>query len=156
MVYLMREPTASNIVNVRVKRLISHPEQPWLLYYLGNPEVGDKSRLTTVRTCIEVNCSKNVCAFLRDLGFGLDFEFVTQGWMFRKNRLKITVGKICRIMNPSNLDQLTPMTKSHLIEVSTIASSGNDQPATEVHSFSEQLKPLVNLDKIDPRRLSAQ
>lgn len=155
MVFTMREPVPPGTVSVRVKRQLNGSDQPWLLCYLGNPEVGDKSRLTTVRTCIEVNCSQNVCSFLRELGFNIDYEFINHGWIFRKNRLRVNVSKVCRILNPNNLDQVCPITKSHLIEVSTIASSGNDQSANEVHSFSEQLKPLVNLEKVDPRRLNA-
>lgn len=153
-VYFMREGTTpSATVNVRVRKQLHAPEQPWTLTYLGNPEIGDKNRPTTVRTCVEVNCTQNVCAFLQELGFTIDFEFISQGWLFKKNRLKATVAKTCRMVHPPNTDQLTPITKSHLVEVSTISSSSNDQAANEVHSFAEQLKPLVSLDKIDPKRL---
>lgn len=150
----MREGVnTGGIVSVRAKRNLSNPEQPWVLCYLGNPEVGDKTRPTTVRTCVEVNCSSNVCTFLQELGFCVEFEFISQGWAFRKNRVKATVAKILRIANPQNLDQLVPISKSHMVEVSTLSGSGNDQAASEVGAFAEQLKPLVNLDKIDPRRL---
>lgn len=152
-VYSMREGNNQSTVSVRVRKQLNAPDQPWTLCYIGSPELGDKTRLSTVRTCVEVNCTQNVCPFLQELGFTMDYEFVSQGWLFKKNRLKATVAKICRLVNPLNAEQLVPLSKSHLVEVSTISSSGNEQAGNEIHSFSEQLKPLVNLDKIDPRRL---
>lgn len=153
--YSMRNagtPNAST-VSVRVKKQLHAPDQPHILSYLGNPEVGDRNWQTTVRTFVEANCTQNVCSFLQELGFMVEFEFVSQGWLFRKNRIKATVAKICRISNPSNKDLLTPISKSHLVEVSTISNSSNEQASNEVHNFSEQLKPLVILDKIDSKRL---
>lgn len=154
-VYSMRESSQNNqFVSVRVKKQSLNPEQPCTLCYLGNPEVGDKNRLTTVRTCVEVNCSQSVCSFLQELGFAVDYEFISQGFLFRRNRLKATVSKVYKMISPPNTDQLTPISKSHLIEVSTISGSSNEQAANEVHMFAEQLKPLVSLDKIDARRIA--
>lgn len=153
MIYSMREGNNTVPVSVRVRKQLNTLDQLCTLCYLGNPEVGDRNRPTTVRTCVEVNCTQNVSTFLQELGFTIDYEFVSQGWLFRKNRLKATVAKICRLPIPSNTEQLAPISKSYLVEVSTISNSSNEQTANEVHSFSEQLKPLVNLDKIDPRRL---
>lgn len=155
LVYSMREGSNS-VVSVRVKRPLSHQDQPCTLSYLGHAELGDRNRPTTVRTCVEVNCSPNVCAFLYELGFKVEFEYVTQGWRFRKNRLKATVAKVHKILNPPNLDQIAPITKSHLIEVSTVSNSGDDRAATEVQTFAVQLQPLVNLEKKDPRRPDMQ
>jgi len=86
------------------------------------------------------------------MGFRVEYDFVAQGWKFRKNKLKATVCKIYRINNPPSLEQLSPMTKSHLVEVSVISSSSDERAAAEVNTFSEQLKPLLNLEKKDPRR----
>lgn len=155
MVYSMRESTNS-MVNVRVRRSLLAPDQPATLCYLGHPELGDKSRPTSVRTCVEVNCSSNVCAFLQELGFRLEFEYVTQGWRFRKNRLKATVAKIHKIINSPNLDQITPLSKSHLVEVSTVSSSGDERAAIDVQTFANQLQPLVSMEKKDPRRPEMQ
>lgn len=148
-VYSMREPS-NQTVSVRVNKILKPAGQPCLLTYLGQPEIGDKNRPTTVRTCVEVNCTNNVCSFLQDLGFVMDFDFITQGWHFHKNRLRVTVKKIYRV-HPTNLDMSTPMSKSHLIEVSLISSAGVEQAPNEVQAFCEQLKPLVNLEKYDPR-----
>lgn len=153
-VYSMRESSGNNqFVSVRVRRQLMNPEQPYTLCYLGNPEIGDRNRLTTVRTCVEVNCSQSVCAFLQELGFTADYEFISQGFIFRRNRLKATVSKIYKMLTPPNTEQLSPISKSHLIEVSTISGSGNEQAAIDVHTFAEQLKPLISLDKIDSRRI---
>lgn len=153
-VHTMADASGSGAVSMRVKKQIHAPDQPWILCYLGNPEIGDRNRLTTVRTCVEVNCNQDVCNFLQELGFSVDYEFVSQGWLFKKGRLKATVTKIYRVLNSGKVDQLTPISKSHLVEVSTISGSSNEQAANEVHGFSEQLKPLVNLDKIDSRRIA--
>lgn len=152
-VYSMREPS-NQTVSVRVKKQLAPPGQPCLLTYLGHPEIGDKNRPTTVRTCVEVNCTSNVCSFLQELGFVMDFEYISQGWQFQKNKLRVTVSKIFRI-NPSNVDHSTPMTKSYLIEVSLISSGSNEQAPNEVQAFCEQLKPLVNMEKYDPRSISS-
>lgn len=150
LVYSMREGNNMGVVSVRVRKSLLSPDQPPSLCYLGHPELGN--RPTTVRTCVEVNCSQNVCAFIQELGFRLDYEFITQGWQFRKNRLRAKVTKILKIVNPPNLDSVMPITKSHLVEVSTVSNSGDERAASEVQNFAEQLKPLVNLDKKDPRR----
>lgn len=155
-VYSMRESaTTPATVSVRVRKQLNALDQPWTLCYLGIPEVGDRNRPTTVRTCVEVNCTQNVCAFLHELGFTVEFEFISQGYLFKKNRLKATVTKIYRMIHPPSTEQLMPVSKSHLVEVSTISGSSNEQAANEVSSFSEQLKPLVSLDKIDTRRLGS-
>ena len=142
----------SSIVSVRVRRSLLSPDQPAILCYQGHPELGDKNRPTTVRTNVEVNCTPNVCAFLQELGFRLEYEYVTQGWRFRKNRLKAVVAKIHKILNPPNLDQIVPLSKSHLVEVSTVSGSGDERAANEVQTFAVQLQPLVKLEKKDPTR----
>lgn len=152
-VFSMREGNSPGVVSVRVRKQLTVPDQPWTLTYLGNPEIGDRNRPTNVRTCVEVNVTQNICTFLKELGFMMDFEFVSQGWVFRKNRLRARVTRVCQLTNPPSTALLNPISKSHLVEVSMISGSGNEAAANEVHSFSEQLRPLVNLDKLDPRRL---
>jgi mediator of RNA polymerase II transcription subunit 18 len=75
---------------------------PWMLRYVGNPEMGDQKRPTVIRNCIDVACSHNLVDFLRELRFKLDFEYVAKGHMFRKGRMKITVSKILRVSNLFN------------------------------------------------------
>lgn len=67
--------------------------------------------------------------------------------MFRKGRMKITVSKIFKINQE-------PISQSYLVELSVLAPSGQDGLAEEMRQFAEQLKPLVQLDKIDYKRLA--
>ena len=39
------------------------------LRYLGQAEMGDKSRSTLLRSCVEASTSDNVAKFLEELGF---------------------------------------------------------------------------------------
>lgn len=136
-------------------------DPPWQLRYLGQPEIGNQ-RATLVRSCYDIACSSNAVEFLTQLGFRLDYEFAAKGLVFRKGRMKVTVSKIFHIKphpsdpQPQNPPQgpeaLEPLTGSHLVELSVLAPSGNDSVAEDMKNFAEQLKPLVFLDKIDPRR----
>ena len=115
-------------------------------------------RATSVRSCYDIACSENAVEFLTELGCRLEFEYVAKGFVFRKGRMKITVSKIHKIAqgppqpNGPPQEALEPMTASHLVELSVLAPSGSDVVADDMKNFAEQLKPLVQMDKIDPRR----
>ena len=47
---------------------------------------------------------------------------------------------------------LEQLSSSHLIELSVLAPSGSDAVAEDMKNFADQLKPLVFLDKVEPRR----
>lgn len=143
--------------SVRVRRDIGKKDLPFHLRYLGQPELGDKNRFTLVRSCVDVACSSSVTNFLAEMGFKLDYEFTSKGFIFKKGRMKVTVAKI---FQSSNIDPQTgqladnhPVTNSYLVELSVVAPSGQDGLAEEVKAFADQLKPLVFLDKIDHRRV---
>lgn len=147
---------------LRVRQDLERKDYPWHLRYLGQPEIGDKTRATLVRSCIDVACSNNVCKFLTEMGFKKDYEFYSKGYMFKKGRLKVIVAKIFHVPT-SEVGQQQPVfadsnvqtvTQSYLVEVSIVAPSGSDPLADEIKQFADQLKPLVNLEKIDPRRLA--
>lgn len=61
--------------------------------------------------------------------------------------MKITVSKIFKINQE-------PISQSYLVELSVLGPSGSDGLAEEMRTFAEQLKPLVQLDKIDYKRLA--
>ncbi len=61
------------------------------------------------------------------------------------------MSKIFRVSLPGGPTE-EPLTQSHLVELSVLAPSGSDAVADDMKNFSEQLKPLVMLDKIDPAR----
>ena len=93
-------------------------------------------------------------------------EFAAKGTIFRKGRMKITVSKIFKIVQPEPFPggpqpsttvpategNLEPLSGSHLVELSVQTHSGDDAVAEDMKNFAEQLKPVIFLDKIDPRR----
>ena len=80
--------------------------------------------------------------------------------------MKITVSKIFKIVppepfpggpqqsttSPATDGNLEPLSGSHLVELSVQTHSGDDAVAEDMKNFAEQLKPLIVLDKVDPRR----
>jgi len=160
MIYSIRSPT-TQVTSLRVRRCIEpeRKDMPWHLRYLGQPELGDKNRATLVRSCVDVAVSGNVVPFLQEMGFKLDYEFLSKGFMFKKGRMKVLVSKVSRVPDQSGPPQSEPLLISHsyLVELSVVAAStGQEGLADEVKAFAEQLKPLVYLEKIDHRRLQLQ
>lgn len=145
----------SQYILFRVREALDDPEAPCYIRYLGQAEVGDKSRHTLVRACYDVACSNNVREFLNELGFKLDHEYVARGYVFHKGRMKAMVSKIYRMQQPGKTDQnsLEPISQSHLVELSVVAPLGQDSIGDDMKNFAEQLKPLVVLEKFDHRRL---
>ncbi|XP_014485512.1 PREDICTED: mediator of RNA polymerase II transcription subunit 18 [Dinoponera quadriceps] len=141
---------------LRVRRALdqNHADMPWQLRYIGQPELGDKSRPTIVRSSIDIATSNTVVEFLTELGCKLDFEYIARGYMFRKGRMKITVTKIFK-MNQGKMEGggMEPISQSYLVELSVLAPSGQDAIAEDMRIFAEQLRPLVQLEKIDYKRL---
>ncbi|RWS30018.1 mediator of RNA polymerase II transcription subunit 18-like protein [Leptotrombidium deliense] len=152
-VYSIRQPNGQPMT-LRVRQSREKKDYPWHLRYLGQPEIGDKNRATLVRSCIDVACSSNICIFLNEMGFKMDYEYICKGFMFKKGRMKVTVSKIFRLRHPGNVDDLEHVSQSYLVEVSVVAPTGQDALAEEIKLFAEQLKPLVQLEKVDPRRLA--
>jgi mediator of RNA polymerase II transcription subunit 18 len=147
--------TTSQPLNLRVRRSVDPvalaADVPWQLRYIGQPELGN--RPTIVRSCYDIACSDNAVEFLTELGCRLEFEYVAKGFLFRKGRMKVTVSKIFKpppLGAPSESND--PLTNSHLVELSVLAPSGGVAVADDMKNFAEQLRPLVILDKIDPRR----
>lgn len=64
--------------------------------------------------------------------------------------MKVTVSKIFK-GGPSPNE---PISQSYIVELSILAASGQDAIAEEIRNFAEQLKPLVQLEKIDYNRLA--
>ncbi|XP_014673524.1 PREDICTED: mediator of RNA polymerase II transcription subunit 18-like [Priapulus caudatus] len=163
MVYVIRGVGIGGVqqmpITVRASQSLEHPEEPWHLRYVGNPEASgtgvDRSKSAMVRTCIDVGTSDDLIIFLQELGFRLDFEYVTKGYMFRKGRMKVTVSKVFRVVQPGKTDSIEPMSLSCLVELSLTAPAGQDAVADDMKTFAEQLKPLVQLEKIDTRRLQS-
>ncbi|KAK2190504.1 hypothetical protein NP493_78g07038 [Ridgeia piscesae] len=137
----------------RVRRALDHPDSPWHVRYVGQPEIGDKTRQTLVRSYIDVGTSDNISLFLTEMGFKQDHEYVAKGYIFRKGRMKIVVSKIYRMPHQGNTETLDVVSESHVVELSVLAPHGQDQVQEDMKNFAEQLKPLIQLEKIDHKRL---
>lgn len=141
---------------LRVRRALDYQDMPWQLRYIGQPEIGDKNRPTIVRSSIDIGTSSTVVEFLTELGCRMDFEYIVRGYMFRKGRMKITVSKIFKVGQVGQgkpAESMEPMSQSYLVELSVLAPSGQDAIAEDMRSFAEQLRPLVQLEKVDYKRL---
>lgn len=141
---------------LRVRKALD-VEAPYQLRYIGQPEIGDRSRPTVVRSSIDIACTSTIVEFLTELGCRVEFEYTNRGYMFRKGRMKITVSKIFKTngvpLKPSE-PFTEPISQSYLVELSVLAPTGQDSIGEEMRIFAEQLKPLVQLEKIDFKRLS--
>uniref|UniRef100_A0A803YS98 Mediator of RNA polymerase II transcription subunit 18 n=1 Tax=Meleagris gallopavo TaxID=9103 RepID=A0A803YS98_MELGA len=153
MVFLLKGQQASPFV-LRARRSMDKSGMPWHLRYLGQPEIGDKNRHALVRNCVDIATSDNLTDFLVEMGFRMDHEFVAKGHVFRKGIMKIVVYKIFRILMPGNTDSIEPLSLSYLVELNVVAPAGQDIVSDDMRNFAEQLKPLVHLEKIDPKRNS--
>ncbi|CAO2589338.1 Mediator of RNA polymerase II transcription subunit 18 [Lemmus lemmus] len=145
MVFLLKGQQASPFV-LRARRSMDRVGAPWHLRYLGQPEMGDKNRHALVRNCVDIATSENLTDFLTEMGFRMDHEFVAKGHLFRKGIMKIVVYKIFR-------NSTEALSLSYLVELSVVAPAGQDMVSDDMRNFAEQLKPLVHLEKIDPKRL---
>ncbi|XP_033227603.1 mediator of RNA polymerase II transcription subunit 18 [Belonocnema kinseyi] len=153
---IRRGPPPEQPLLLRVRRALDYTDMPWQLRYIGQTEIGDKSRPTLIRSSLDIATSSSVNEFLLELGCKVDFEYIVRGYMFRKGRMKVTVSKIFKMAqgNQGKIpDSAEPMSQSYLVELSVLAPSGQDAIAEDMRSFAEQLKPLVQLEKIDYKRL---
>uniref|UniRef100_A0A1A8DZM9 Mediator of RNA polymerase II transcription subunit 18 n=1 Tax=Nothobranchius kadleci TaxID=1051664 RepID=A0A1A8DZM9_NOTKA len=151
LVYLLKGQQGNPFI-LRARRALSHPNAPWHLRYLGQPEVGDKNRYALVRNCVDVAASHSLPEFLNEMGFRMDHEFVTSGHIFRKGAMKVVVCSVSRVQLPGNTENTERMSNSHLVELSVLAPAGQDTVSEDMRSFAEQLKPLIHLEKIDPSK----
>lgn len=145
---------ASQGVMLRVRRALDHPELPYQLRYVGYPELGNYPAV--LRNCLDVPVSSNVCEFLQELGAKADHEFITKGYIMKKGRIKVTVFKMYKIgagMSNVSKDSSEQMTMSHMIELSVLTTKTDLSVAEDLRNLADQLKPLVQLERIDYRRL---
>lgn len=150
--FSLRLPNQTAPLALRVRKALDQ-DAPFQLRYLGQPEgMADRNRPTLVRSCIDIACTASIVEFLTELGFRMEFEYRVTGYMFRKGRMKITISKIFK--TPSVPGGGETISQSYLVELSVLAPSGQDAIAEDMRQFAEQLKPLVQLEKIDHKRLT--
>ncbi|XP_078486120.1 blcap protein [Ciona intestinalis] len=149
--YVMRNTTSNMPITVKAcQSLVDKSAAPWQIKYMGNTDVGDRTKSAMIRSSVSVAVSKDPSEFLEDLGFVLQFEVILKGYFYRKGRLKITVAKLSGSIDPSKHEAGN---MSHLIELSALASPLDESAGDEVRIFSQFLRPIVYLDKVDVRRL---
>lgn len=68
-------------LQLRVRRSLDC-DAPHQLRYIGQAELGDRSRPTLVRSSIDVACTSTVMDFLTELGCRVDFEYTNRGKTF--------------------------------------------------------------------------
>ncbi|KAJ8919821.1 hypothetical protein NQ315_006350 [Exocentrus adspersus] len=124
---------APMVLPLRVRRALDVSDAPFQLRYVGQQELGDKNRPTVVRSSIDMACSSTIVDFLTELGCRLDFEYIARG--------------------PG--EGVEPISQSYLVELSVLAPSGQDAIGEDMRVFAEQLRPLVQLEKIDYKRLGS-
>lgn len=144
---------SSSNISFRVRHSLDDPKAPWQLRYVGQSEMGDKSRSTLLRSCVEVSTSDNLITFLNELGFKYESEFVLKGYYFVKGHMRIIVSQVCRVINVNDPQSAQPISDSYLVEISLMTTVQQDTLAEEIKAFAELLKPLVHLEKIDHRKL---
>lgn len=140
---------------LRVRKALD-VEAPYQLRYIGQPEIGDRTRMTVVRSSLDIGCTPNIIEFLTEMGCRVEFEYTNRGYMFRKGCMKITVSKIFKTGVPPAKGgdaQNEPISQSYLVELSVLAPTGQEAISEEMRVFADQLKPLVVLEKIDVKRL---
>lgn len=64
--------------------------------------------------------------------------------------LRPQIYRVCQSGNPESLE---PVSQSYLIELSVLAPPSQESLGEEMKAFADQLKPLVELEKIDHARL---
>lgn len=153
LVYTLRAMPAVPPVILRVRHAIDLPDDPWHIRYIGQSDIGNKSRNTLIRSCLDIGTSVNIGKFLSEMGFVLEYEYIVKGYMFQKGRLKITVSKILKVHSSGNPDIVDTFTGSHLVELSIVTAHCHEQIQDDIKNFADQLKPLVHLEKIDHKRL---
>ncbi|XP_045174881.1 mediator of RNA polymerase II transcription subunit 18-like [Mercenaria mercenaria] len=152
MVFQMKGNPQQQPVNVHLRHSLTETEC-WHLRYVGTAEIGDKSRHTLVRSCVDMGVSDSIVKYLNEIGFKLEYEFVAKGYFFHKGRMKVTVSKMYKINQQGDVNNIEPITLSNLVELSVVAPTGQEQIGEDMKNFAEQLKPLVQLEKVDHRKL---
>lgn len=155
-IYTLRSGT--NSVTLRARRSLDAATAPWQLRYVGQAEMGDKSRASLVRSCIEVATSDNLTSFLEELGFRFECDYVLKGYYFYKGPIRVVVSQVYKHFSHGSTTavgdaNLEAISDSYLVEISLMTAVQQDSVAEELKTFAEHLKPLVHLEKVDHRKV---
>ncbi|ESO07528.1 hypothetical protein HELRODRAFT_76268 [Helobdella robusta] len=143
MVYSLRGPPPCIPVVLGVRHAIDFPDDPWHVRFMSQPDTSDKSKSTIIKTFVDSATTSSITQFLTEMGFMLDYEYVINGYVFRKGRLKITVSRLSKLLSPGNTDSTELLSNQYLVELSIISLHGQVPIQEDMKNFADQLKPLV-------------
>ncbi|KRY00102.1 Mediator of RNA polymerase II transcription subunit 18 [Trichinella pseudospiralis] len=137
------ENVKAGVINWHVRRSLDQPNAPYHVKYMGDNEADVNEKCpVNVRKVINCLCTSNdMMAFLGDIGFRMQYEFVAKGILFKKGPIKVTVSKIYRVIEAGNSSAVEKFTDSHLVEMSALSSFPEDPIANTIREFADQLKP---------------
>ena len=92
---------------------------------------------------------------MQSLGFVPNYEYVFKGHAYREGNIRCNVGKIYQLTHPGDASgNLRPISESHSVEISAVCASQDVENAKLVRAFADLLKPLVNADVVDMRKIT--
>ena len=152
--YTIQLAAGNPSMSLRARRSLLFEGYPWLLTYYGHTDSADSSRPVAVRTCVQAGTSEELPKFLSCIGFKKDFELISKGHVFKKGDMRIIISKFYSpVKDPSYPDGYQPLAEEYLVELSAVNPKICEVLAREMHTFAEQLKPLVYFEKFIPESL---
>ncbi|GMT28330.1 hypothetical protein PFISCL1PPCAC_19627, partial [Pristionchus fissidentatus] len=125
----------------------------WRFRYVGRPEPDPTCPVVVRKVIDSVAHSHNMMDFVKTLGLRLDYEYIAKGKVWTCGAIKIVVSSLKRtkIVGKYEMENLEKLGDSLLIELSvTIPDSMEYLPvARQLKTFSTQLYPLVELQKVE-------
>lgn len=125
----------------------------WQLRYIGVPEPDTKCPAIVRKEISSLVHSQDMMTYAKSLGLRMDYEYITQGKLWTKGNIKILHSTLTRTLRAGTYDHtsLKSMSDSALVEISiSLPESAEYLPAANsLRAFSDQLMPLVNMEKID-------
>lgn len=129
--------------------------------YFGSVNMANPKQVTLSRPCVISSSGEEVFRLLTEaFGFKQDYEIVVKGWQYKKKLvklnknwfIKIRLLKLYKMSVPGMFDKVEPQTTSSLVEASLVCphsgNKDNEEAASKIlKGFSDQLKPLCNLEK---------
>ncbi|XP_046848744.1 mediator of RNA polymerase II transcription subunit 18-like [Xenia sp. Carnegie-2017] len=153
-VYVLKPYQGATAVTLRARCSLDAPGMPWQLRYVGEADqFSEKSKNVMTRTCVEVMTSDNLTTFLEELGFGFESEYIAKGYYFKKGDIRVTISKIHRVSTRGDTEHPEAISSSYLVEASVISSVQQNSVGDELKAFTDNLKPVVLLEKVDHRKI---
>uniref|UniRef100_A0A1I8A927 Mediator of RNA polymerase II transcription subunit 18 n=1 Tax=Steinernema glaseri TaxID=37863 RepID=A0A1I8A927_9BILA len=148
-------------VTVRMRR--KHKDPPnsnthnvWHMRYVGGPEP-DATCPTIVRKCIDsviqTPVNTQMMEFVKALGLRIDFEYLSQGYLFTKQNVKVIIERMQKTEKTGSYHEqdLKYISDSHLVTLTMSLPENSDylSAAKYLREFGDQLAPLTQMEKID-------